>query len=494
MFYALLKTAVATILLFTWMQAGASPWVETGDMRLRSDIQLLADAGVIKGAVTIWPLAWANVMEGLDARRAVTPWQRSALARLQTAATRAGREGISLHSRAAIASEPIGIRGFADTPREEAEITGGIQYISGRFAANLQATWANNPDDDKRVRADGSYAAVLLGNWSLGISAQNRWWGPGWSTSMIYSHNARPVPSIVIDRHLTTPFSTKWLSWLGHWDLSMGVGQLESDRGTPNALLYSMRVSLRPIQNLDIGLSRVAQLCGDGRSCGLDTWKDMLLGKDNAGDNVSPEDEPGNQLAGWDVRWSATAFNQPFALYTQWVGEDEGGGLPAKYTALMGAETWLGNAAGDSYRIYLEWSDTMCNFALYKGSDKVVPDCAYNNSNYPSGLRYRDRPLASAYDNDASIFALGLLRVDSNNASWLLTARYGNLNRKGLPESPNTVATNKTRYREALLTHRRNISVGELHLGAGYEYRKDTVTRTSDSDLHLFLEWRTSTH
>jgi len=66
-----------------------------------------------------------------------------------------------------------------------------------------------------------------------------------------------------------------------------------------------------------------------------------------------------------------------------------------------------------------------------KGSDKVVPDCAYNHKNYTSGLRYRERPLASAYDNVASKFSLGLLRVDSNNTSWLLSAHYGNLNRKG---------------------------------------------------------------
>lgn len=494
MIYTVLKAAVATGLLVSWMNSHAGPWVEVGDMRLRNDIQLLADAGVIKGNVSIWPLSWASVLGGLEASRAVTASQQSALARLRAASNLELQEGVRLHTRAAIANEPITIRGFNDTPREEAEISAGMQYTSGRFAANVQATWANNPEDDKRVRADGSYAAVLLGNWSLGISAQNRWWGPGWNTSMIYSHNARPVPSIVIDRHQTTPFNTKWLSWLGHWDLSMGVGQLESDRGTPNALLYSMRISVRPTQGLNIGVSRVAQLCGDDRSCSLDTWKDMLLGKDNAGDNVSAEDEPGNQLAGWDVRWSSTAFDQPFALYTQWIGEDEGGGLPADYTALLGGETWFGNATGDSYRVYFEWSDTMCNFALYKGSDKVVPDCAYNNKNYPSGLRYRDRPLASAYDNDASVYALGFLRVDSNNNSWLLSARYGNLNRKGLPSAPNTVATNKTRYREALLTHRRNIPVGELHLGAGYEYRKDTVTRASDSDLHLFLEWRAATH
>ncbi|MGI9290211.1 MAG: hypothetical protein ACR2QG_02920, partial [Gammaproteobacteria bacterium] len=40
--------------------SSAGPWVEVGDSSLRSDIQILADAGVIKGAITTWPLAWGD--------------------------------------------------------------------------------------------------------------------------------------------------------------------------------------------------------------------------------------------------------------------------------------------------------------------------------------------------------------------------------------------------------------------------------------------------
>ena len=46
--------------------AGAGPWVEVGNSSLRSDIQILADAGVLKGAVTTWPLAWGDIISDLD--------------------------------------------------------------------------------------------------------------------------------------------------------------------------------------------------------------------------------------------------------------------------------------------------------------------------------------------------------------------------------------------------------------------------------------------
>jgi hypothetical protein len=297
------------------------------------------------------------------------------------------------------------------------------------------------------------------------------------------------VPSISFDRNSTEPFQTKWLSWLGHWDLTVQVGQQEDDRIVPNNLLFAMRLDLRPLDSLEIGLSRAAQLCGDGRSCGLDTWKDTLLGNDNAGDNVSAEDEPGNQIAGWDIRWSNHSFALPFALYTQWVGEDEGGGLPAKYAGQFGGETWGGINALGTYRIYLEWADTTCNFALYKGSDRQVPNCEYNNSIYKSGYRGRGRSLAQSFDNDASVFTLGTMLTDTHNHSWLLKLGYGTLNSIGEPDERNTVAQVKTDYREILLSHRREFRFGALNMGAGYDYRKNTVTSDSDGDTQVFLEW-----
>jgi len=475
--------------------SAAGPWVEVGNSGLRSDIQILADAGVIKGAVTTWPLAWGDIVGDLDTSQVMEPYQQAALARVRRAASEQTSSGeIVLRARAAVSSNPVQIRSFENTPREDAEIELGAQYTGNWFAVNAQGYWADDPQDDKEWRADGSYAAIILGNWSLAATAQDRWWGPGWQGSMIYGNNARPVPSVSFDRNSTQPFKTKWLSWLGHWDLSIQVGQLEKEREIPEALLFAMRFNIRPLNGLEIGFSRTAQLCGEGRPCGWDTWKNMLLGKDNQGDNVNPEDEPGNQLGGWDIRWSDDLFNQPFALYTQWIGEDEGGGLPAKYAGQFGVETWGGIEQLGTYRVYLEWADTMCNFALYKGSDKVVPNCEYNNGIYKTGYRYRGRSLAQSFDNDASIFTLGMLLNDNRNNSWLLKLGYGNLNRKGDPDARNTVAQVKTRYREILLTHRRDIGFGQLHLGAGYDYRKNTITGSDEADTRLFIEWMHDTY
>ena len=47
---------------------------------------------------------------------------------------------------------------------------------------------------------------VVAGNWSIAASTQDRWWGPGWDGSIILSNNARPIPSLTLDRVFTDAF------------------------------------------------------------------------------------------------------------------------------------------------------------------------------------------------------------------------------------------------------------------------------------------------
>src|SRR5208282_4732093 len=46
--------------------ASASPWAEVGDSQLRSDIEVLASAGVIDNITTQWPIPWAGILYRLD--------------------------------------------------------------------------------------------------------------------------------------------------------------------------------------------------------------------------------------------------------------------------------------------------------------------------------------------------------------------------------------------------------------------------------------------
>ena len=39
----------------------ADPWLAPGNEGLRADVQLLADAGILRGPVTTWPMSWPDI-------------------------------------------------------------------------------------------------------------------------------------------------------------------------------------------------------------------------------------------------------------------------------------------------------------------------------------------------------------------------------------------------------------------------------------------------
>ena len=170
-----------------------------------------------------------------------------------------------------MAEKPAAIRGFEDTPREDAELSAGYSWFGDYLTVDLNVSGVDDPSDGEDLRPDGSLVALELGNISIAASTMDRWWGPGWDGSLILSNNARPIPSLTIDRNRTDAFKTKWLSWIGPWDFSFIAGQMEEEREVPNTKFLGFRLAFKPHPAWEIGISRTAQWCGDGRPCEFST-------------------------------------------------------------------------------------------------------------------------------------------------------------------------------------------------------------------------------
>ena len=156
------------------------------------------------------------------------------------------------------------------------------------------------------------------------------------------------MPAIALDRAVSEPFETKWLSWIGPWRLTTFMGYMEGGREDyDHPLLFGLRMSARPLDGLEISVERTAQWCGEGRSCNWDDFWNLWWGNDNAGENVDAEDEPGNQLAGWDIRWASPIGDWNYALYNQHTGETIDNKIPRPYRSMdiAGLETWGGGRA-----------------------------------------------------------------------------------------------------------------------------------------------------
>src|SRR5690606_19884501 len=158
------------IVLVKALPAFAEPWAGPGDPRLRSDLQLLDDAGAIDVPLTSWPLSWEDIRRSLaDVDRAgLTDKTWAAYDRVKRRAgreTAQGEPGFRIAGSAA--SNPRIVRSFEDTPREEGELSAGVAWAGERFALKLNASLVSDPFDGDEVRPDGTYVGMSLGNWLL---------------------------------------------------------------------------------------------------------------------------------------------------------------------------------------------------------------------------------------------------------------------------------------------------------------------------------------
>lgn len=473
--------------------AQAGPFADPDDLLLRHDVQFLVDTGVLKLSATTWPVSWPDVdaqlralpVEALDALNSAA---RAAVRRLRwQVAQESTNHELRTHATLSAINERQAIRTFNAQARERLETTAQLEWLGDVLAFRLRATHANNAVDQKDYRLDGSYLSVLLGNWALGGGQIDRWWGPGWDSSLILSTNARPIPGLFLQRMRAVPFESKWLSWLGPWQFVVTLGVMEGHpRVIENPGFLGMRFAFRPLDGLEVGLTRTAQFAGEGRPHDVDTFLRLLIGQDNRGSRgVNVSNEPGNQLAGYDFRWNFTLAEQNVVLHTQLIGEDEAGGLPSRFIGQFGAEV-AGAVPGfesfDAYRVWLEYADTALNFF----EQDPIFNGAYNHDIYQTGYRYYNRSIGHTLDNDGRMASLGALLIGVDDTLWRLQLQFGEFNRDG--NRPNSIAAGAEDFQRIQLGVDLPLTNSRLSIDLGM-LRREPVGQDSEDDAFVGIRW-----
>lgn len=389
----------------------AAPWTTVGDAHTRHHLQKQADSGQLSHTVTTWPVMKESV--GLDREAGF-------------------QGGVAISG----STENEFITGYSQAPSEEAQATITGEYDGNWWAVGLSPSVVANPSDDDSLRFDGSYAALFAGNWVLGAGAIDRWWGPGWQNSLILSNNARPAPGVWFNRYRETPFETPWLSWIGPWQLTAMVSELESEREISEPMLVGFRATFRPIKGLDIGLTRTFIFGGEGRSNSLSTFWDALIGEDNPRDAA---DDPSNQLGAVDFRYGFKAGDQTASFYGQMMGEDEAGGFPARKSWLFGIDATT-TLWGREQRWFLEGADTLADNLF--GSP--MEDISYEHRVYRTGYRYKGRNIAATIDSDSQIVTLGYFDFLGNGTTVGASVSY--IDFTGNPSTRVTVPDPRVSY------------------------------------------------
>ena len=485
---------VFAVLALWTVAASAEVLAPPGDLRIRHDIDLLSDTRAINITTTAWPMAWGEIQNALSMvdRTSLSTGELAAYDRLfQQSRDELETDLWRIDIEASLADKPRFIRTFENTPIDEIQFGAKLSWVGQRFTVNLQGTLADDPVDGDDFRPDGSFVGVAFGNWMLTAGWQDRFWGPGRDGSLILGNHHRPAPGVTLQRNNSTPFETRWLSWLGPWSFTTFMQHLDDDRGVKDALLFGIRGSVKPLPGLEIGISRTAQWCGDDRPCSLSTFVDLLLGNDNRGVNVDPDDEPGNQLGGFDIRWSLPK-GIPVTAYMQWIGEDGrgGGGAIGSWLRQLGLE-FHGNIGSLSHRTHIEVSDTTCQEGGF-GFSGSKPNCAYEHPIYSTGYRYRGRAMGHGMDGDGRSYSIGSTLVQSAGHVWNVSLRHIEINREGPNQPAHTISPTAQDLTDIQVTHERHTGIGRFKLGVGYAKLDDKLTGQSTSDTSVFLQWRSS--
>ncbi|MFQ5346361.1 MAG: capsule assembly Wzi family protein [Rhodothalassiaceae bacterium] len=422
----------ALVLALVARPLAAEPWVEPGDAQLRRDIELLAAFRVIDGPVISWPLSWAQISAGLAAsgERVYPPHVEAAIARVKAHMPKAADyRRIGRELRGAVTSNAPLVRGFDAVAREDGEVSLSLDKHWSSTYVKATIGWRDDQVGND-IHYDNSYIAQAWGNWVFYAGTPEQWWGGGYDGGFLISTNARPLPRVGFQRLNPKPFQTKWLSWLGNWNIIVSLGRLEKNRGDfARPLLWETRLELSPIDGLDIGLSRTFILCGRTRQCTPGTFARAFTPFGRF-DNTGTNNEPGDQIANVDLRYGGHWGGIAYAFFGTLIAEDKNPPIVSKYSGQLGMTL---NGYSDAYALdwglRIEASDSQAHsfFGLTTGPEKE-PNVTFNHFLFTDGYTFRDRTIGFSLDTDSRLLTIEGTALDAGQRSYWLRYRHAIVN------------------------------------------------------------------
>ncbi|KZY74485.1 hypothetical protein A3742_12985 [Oleiphilus sp. HI0071] len=214
-------------------------------------------------------------------------------------------------------------------PNQRGEDSDNAATINAQLYLRLNQHWYAFLGGERREDGEsmeGTYSSFGVDWMQFDVGYRSHWLSPMQHSAMLWSTNAETRPSLT----LSSPISIGSLGFryelfatqLSKSDNIAYQGGLTS--GNPCAI--GMHLSLNPVRHVAFGLNRV-MIYGGGERGECYEPENLLKaffdpsGADNAGDNLSQDDEFGNQSASLTSRINVTG-QVPFSLYFEYAGED----------------------------------------------------------------------------------------------------------------------------------------------------------------------------
>ena len=345
------------LILYSGGVLGA-PWLPPGDVRARHAIQKLSDQTPQMAASGTWPINWAQIQDlrANPASASASPAFSAPQAYLQFETQFYAQRPYVVHSALTL-SDRNPIQGsFSESIRERAGLHVTQKWTGHSIAAGLSVQYVEEFTGQTRFRFDQSYLAARLGDLHVGAGAIDRWWGPGWESSLILSNHARPMPAVWAQRWHAQKPSMDALSWIGPWQWTAMISQADDETHQAEELVGA-RITAAPFGRLAIGLSHLQGLKSDSdqRITALDTRLGMPLGAESLGlyaqwaDTRSIEDEPIGRSSLYGIDWTSEFFQGDQQWFLEWTNA-----LPLASEGYTHHDRGIASFRGqDTYRVSL---------------------------------------------------------------------------------------------------------------------------------------------
>lgn len=396
-----LLSAILAFSGFPLLPATASPWAEVGDNQLRSDIELLAAAGVLDGPTTHWPLPWRSILARLHG--ASLSYQPASVQAAAARVLRQGQAQIAPGTSASLSldatNKPAVIYGFDGMGRGEGQTQLSLSGASGAFSGRLSVgvISQNFGGAPNKLMLDGTYVSAAVAGARVYAGYLDHWWGPGQISALTLSNNARPMPQVGIERASTAPSSSPLLSWLGPWQVEFLLGYMDGPRIQSDTYYNALRFTFNPLPGLEIGAARTEMFCGQGHPCA--PLRDYFnLNNDSVTGNKA------NDEGEFDVKYSNRIGSVPFQVYMQVMNEDSS---PITYSGsshLFGVSVFLPTPE-NPVKLTAEYTDSISTRDIFSFGDNRY-GYSYTNFSYLDGMRYRGRTLGFSLDDDSTLMSL----------------------------------------------------------------------------------------
>jgi hypothetical protein len=245
----LIQIFLVVIFVVTASSISASPWLESDDAYLRSDLQLLADTGIITMPVNTFPLPWREISEQIKiaSPSKLTKNNRQAYAHVLFKIN-AAKKGYGSHFLKLKASQKNMPSSFGQENDVEWGAFSNIEIDESRFSMRVSSNYAQYHDkSDPQFNFDNSYFAVTTGKTNFFFNTQPQWWSPSWVQSLSAEYRVHPAYELGGERTFIN------LPLLGDVYFKSGINQLRSDDDWKYS--WRSRLSLRPVNEFELSFS-----------------------------------------------------------------------------------------------------------------------------------------------------------------------------------------------------------------------------------------------